>query len=108
MIMKKDKILVSILELNRVSIKIFLLALLFISSVIYILSVNFLSTRGFEIKRLQRELSRVKKANLEISFELNSLSSADNVLRNVKNLGLEPIKNQEYLIVSQKNIAVSK
>lgn len=108
MIIRKDKILVSILELNRVSIKIFLLALLFISSVIYILSVNFLSTRGFEIKRLQRELSRVKKSNLEASFELNSLSSADNVLRNVKNLGLEPIKSQEYLIVSQKNIAVSK
>lgn len=96
------------LKANTIGVKLAMLAVLIVFSLLYLLSVNSLSTQGFKIKTLQSQLSALKKENLELSYSLDSQNSAQVVMEKAAQLGLEHPVEREYVLANARNVALSK
>jgi|GEM_PF-4488883 len=96
------------LKANTVEVKLALLGLLFMTALLYLMSVNSLSTQGFKIKKMNTDLGALKKENLELSFSLDTQNSAQIVMDKAAQLGLEHPAAREYVLASSHNVALSR
>ena len=72
------------------------LAVLVVLSVMYLLEVNTLSTQGYEIKKLERQLVQLKETEKKLQLEGASLQSIQSIQDSVKALNLVPSKAVNY------------
>lgn len=73
---------------------VFLLGLL---GIIYLMQVNSSSTKGYEIKSLERQLTDLKEVNKRLEIETASLKSIQNIEGQVKTLNLVPSGKVYYV-----------
>ena len=63
----------------------------------YITQVNSISTKGYEIKKLETKLNEIKESNKRLELQAASLKSINNLESEVKTLNLVPSGDTNYL-----------
>lgn len=74
-----------------------LVALIFLFGVLYVLQVNSLSTRGYEVKNLEQRMAELKEQNKRLEIEAASLRSIQNIEDDLQALNLVPSTHIEYI-----------
>ena len=63
---------------------------LFIAGVLYLLQVNALATRGYEIKKLEKRILELKEANRRLELESTALKSIETIESQARILNFVP------------------
>ncbi len=71
--------------------------LLIIIGIVYLVQVNSLSTKGYEIKKLEAKLLELKESHARLELEAAALKSIQNLEAIVKTLNLVPSGGVNYL-----------
>lgn len=77
-------------EYNTQGLGFWIAALIVIFGGVYLVQVNDTSTKGYEIKTLERRLAEVRDANKRLELETGSLQSIQRIEGTVKTLNLVP------------------
>ena len=70
---------------------------LFTLGIIYLMQVNSLSTKGYEIKKLEQRLVELKEANGRLELESRSLKAVETIQSEAKLLNLVPSGGVNYV-----------
>lgn len=90
--------------LARVKILIFIL--LIISGIAYFWQINSLSTRGFKIKELEKDIQQLKLDNQKLELEATNEQSMFNLDEQIKRLNMVELTQVEYLRPTGPAVAV--
>jgi len=70
--------------------------LVVIVGIAYVAQVNSSSTRGFEVKDLQKHISTLRVENEQMQYQVDAQESVDHVTKELKMLGLVPVDQVAY------------
>lgn len=73
-----------------------LMILLFILGVVYLLQINNLSTKGYEIKKLDQRLVELKGQSERLELEARALKAVETIQAQAKLLNLVPSRGVNY------------
>jgi cell division protein FtsL len=73
---------------------IFVLIIFF--GIMNLIILNKASTRGYELRNLERRITELKKENQRLNLEISRLSSPQLLEESAKNLGMEQIRKIRY------------
>lgn len=96
-ITKKDKIIFCS--------KVILLFCIFFVGILYLFQINKISTKGYEISRLESENSQLEYDNKIIEVQIASFTSLDSLKDRLKDKKMLAINDIKYLNVVDNNIA---
>lgn len=91
---KKSK---KIIMMPRINFGLMILALLIIFSVLYLWEVSDISTKGYEIRTLERELGQAQEQKQRLELEAAALKSAQNLEADAKAWNLVPSAGVNYV-----------
>ena len=74
-----------------------LAGLLIVAGVLYLLETNNLSTKGYEIKKLDKRLIELEERNKRLELEAASLKSIQSIESQIRTLNLVPMTSVDYL-----------
>lgn len=74
-----------------------LLALLVLMGTFYVVSINSLSTKGYEIKKLRADLENVKQSSHKLELEANNLQSLKTIESGLDQSSFVAVQRIEYL-----------
>lgn len=96
--MRKQKVAVSSNKISKAHAGALLTLALF--SVVYLISVNALATKGYEIKELERGIAAQKKENERLQLEIIEKQSMASLQKNIAELGLVSSDKVQYIAPS--------
>ncbi len=82
--------------------------LVVIVGVAYIAQANHSSTKGFEMKDLQKSIGKLSVANEQLEYQVAQAQSVDHVATNLKMLGMVPVGSISYTTVGGSSVAVNR
>lgn len=85
--------------------KIIVAAMVVLTTGVYVWQINSLSTSGYKIKELQRNLSTLKKENKDLQNKVVSLRSMDKLEAEISQLAMTNVAKVEYIKPTNKEIA---
>jgi len=74
----------------------------------YLTQTNLTATNGFEIKKLESEISRLQEDNKNFNLAYIKLQSMDQIVSGAKEMDLVPADNIEVLTVSDNVVAINR
>ncbi len=74
-------------------------------SVLYLVQVNALATKGYQIKDLEKRISEQKKQNERLQMKIIERQSLGSLQEKVDSLGLVRTERIEYLKASSQSVA---
>lgn len=80
----------------KINLGFWLLCLTFAVGVAYLVQVNGLATKGYEIKKLEQKLTELKEIDKRLELEMTSLQSIQSIESEVKVLNLVPSSGVNY------------
>lgn len=89
-----------------VSWNIVLLALMLVSSTIYVIQVNRASMRGFHLREVERHLEAVRSDVMALDDRIATLSSVQSLTQRADQLGLVSADRLEFVNPASKSYAV--
>jgi hypothetical protein len=87
------------LNLN-LALRLFLVGLVCFGVFAYVLTVNNGSVKGFEISKLESQISELSRQNQEFSDKMETTKALSNLEEKAKNLEMVSVSKIEYLNVS--------
>lgn len=75
-----------------------LMSLLFVLGVSYLLQVNSISTKGYEIKKLEQRLLELKEINERLEIETRSLQAIETIEVETRTLNLVPAASVSHVL----------
>lgn len=96
---RKTKTLDSTTQINLI-----LLSLIVILGLTYLFVINSLSTKGYEIKKLQSQLNQLESEQKSLQVQASNLQSIDHIQQTAKLLNFVPATNVTY--VNDSNYAL--
>lgn len=97
-IMRKQKVALSCNKLSKTHAVALLTLALF--SVVYLISVNALATKGYEIKELERDIAAQKKENERLQLGIIEKQSMASLQKKIAELGLVSADSVQYITPS--------
>lgn len=96
--MRKQKVAVSCNKLSKAHAVVLLTLALF--SVVYLISVNALATKGYEIKELERGITAQKKENERLQLQIIEKQSMSSLQKKIAELGFVSSDSVQYITPS--------
>ena len=84
-------------KMGRVTLSFLLVALVCAAGVFYIFEVNNLATKGYEIRNLENQLSKLKKENENLRIQEAELKSMYKIEEKTRELNMVVPKDVSYL-----------
>ncbi|MDI6778211.1 MAG: cell division protein FtsL [Patescibacteria group bacterium] len=84
-------------KMGRVTLSFFLVTLICALGVFYIFEVNNLATKGYEIDKLEKQLSNLQKENERLQIQAAELKSMYKIEEKTKDLNMIAPKDVSYL-----------
>jgi hypothetical protein len=81
---------------NSAKIGLLIASLLAVCGIFYLVEVNSTSTKGYEIKTLEKQLTELKETNKRLELEVSSLKAIQNLETTVQTLNLVPSGAMKY------------
>lgn len=85
------------LEKARSTLGIWLAVFIVLLGLVYVIEVNTTSTKGYEIKALESQLTDLKEQNKRLELESSSLKSIQHLQETAKTLNLGPSGKVRYI-----------
>lgn len=79
------------------SSSVLIVALLVVSTGIYLYSINGSAVRGYQMKQVEKEIQNLKKENEDLKIKEAELKSLYRIEESSKNLNMESLKNVSYI-----------
>jgi len=95
-VFRKRKFLAS-MEINLKTANIVVSGLIVVMTVGYLVQINSLATKGYQIKDLENKITSLKQEKADLELEALSLQSMGNVAEKVQGLGMVSAGEPEYL-----------
>jgi len=92
-------------KIDREKIGLAVFLALIISGFAYLALINSVSTRGFEIKSLEKKVESLRKENERLQMEAVELQSMNTIAAASKKLSLEPVEKVEYVSTGYSSVA---
>lgn len=74
----------------------------------FIAQVNHSSSKGFQMKDLQKQMNQLTVANEQLEYQVAQAQSVDHVATHLKMLGMVPVKSVAYTSVGGSSVAVNR
>lgn len=74
-----------------------ILTIIVISGSVYLIEVNSLATKGYQIKELESKIADLKNEKSDLEIEVLSLQSISVVREKIEGLGLVSLEKSDYL-----------
>ena len=81
---------------GKLNFGLWVFTLLLVFGVMYIFVANNLSTRGYEMKKIQQQLDQLSDINKKLEIEASELKSIESIKTEVKSLNLVPGSSVKY------------
>lgn len=101
----REKKIKSMKSRKLLFLKISLLALIVVFSVLYLYQINKISTKGFEISKLEKDVATLEYENKSIQVEIANYSSIENLKERLKDKKMLAVNEIKYISVIDNNIA---
>lgn len=95
-------------RLNQRSWLIMILVAVCVSGLLYLVQVNALATKGYEIKDLETQASELKQKNKKIKLQITELRSTERLAKEVERLELIEVTRVEYLKANGTSVAINR
>lgn len=82
-----------------------ILALLVVLTVAYVVELNVVSRRGFQVRTLDTRLQTLREENRKFNIQLAELQSMTGIEDRIAALGLVPSADVQYLTVGPESVA---
>lgn len=79
-----------------------------VSSVCYLVQINCLATKGYEIQELDTKVSELKEINKKMQIEVTSLRSTERITQEIENLEMVDVAMVEYLQPNGSTVAINR
>lgn len=89
-----------IFKFGKVNLQVFNITLgvmIVVMGVSYLVQINGLATKGYQIKELEQQIAELKEYNSDLELEALSLQSMESVKDKVASLGLVEVGEMQYL-----------
>ncbi len=100
---KKKKKNLSFFTLKKINIGLFLF--LFVVSFAYILLVNNITVKGFELRDLRAQINDLNEENRSLETNLMSMKAYGNIYSQVEDLNMVAIADFDYINLSDFSVA---
>jgi cell division protein FtsL len=87
-------------KLDKKAIGLFLICLICFSLLTYLVQINNMATRGFEIRELEDQIKLLKQDNQHLELQLIDLQSMTYISQQIKHLNLVEAHDVQYLDTS--------
>lgn len=74
-----------------------LVSLLAVLGVAYLIELNLISQRGFEVRKLEVRLQKLRETNSKFQLQLAELESMNGIEARIAELGMIPVGSVEYV-----------
>lgn len=80
----------------KINLGLWVISLIFVIGVAYLIQVNSITTKGFEMEKLEQNLTSIKETNKRLELEMASLKSIQTIESEVNTLNLVPSSGVNY------------
>lgn len=88
--------------------KIVLAAFALLICVAYLSVINISAVKGYEIRKIENEISELRKENKKLQIQVAELNSSYNIKEEVGNLNMVEAENVVYISESGQAVAIKK
>lgn len=74
-----------------------LVVILAVLGVAYLIELNLISQRGFEVRRMEERLAEFRDVNAKLQLKVAELESMNGIETRISQLGMVPIEQVEFL-----------
>jgi len=89
-------------------IKLLVIFLFFMIAAVYLGIINTSAVKGYEVKKVEQEIEKLKKENKQLQIQEAELNSFYNIKDNVSNLNMVEAKDVVYIDNNDQSVAVKK
>lgn len=97
---------IKMISISTKILNVTLITLLFVFSFAYLVQMNSLSTKGYQIKELESKISDLQQDSKDLELQVFELKSMDNIKSKVSQLNMVKVDKVEYL--SPTPVALAK
>ena len=87
---------------------IILISLISFSGLLYLVQINSLATKGYEMKNLDEQISELKSKNKRLEIQIAELSSTERILAQLDKLEMVEVARVEYLKANGTSVAINR
>ena len=95
-----------IFRLSRVGVIISLTAIVFVLGLLYLSQANSMAASGYDINKLEQQQDELKTENQQLQVQASRLQSIESVSDGIKNSGMVPVGQINY-VPSSTNVATA-
>lgn len=89
-------------------VKIIAIVLCFMACAVYLGIINTTAVKGYEVRKVEQEIERLKKDNKQLQIQEAELNSFYNIKDNVGNLNMVEAKDVVYIDNNDHTVAIKK
>jgi len=82
------------------------IALILTMGTLYLVQVNRATTKGYQIRDLEKKIQAIEDSNRKVQLEVAELQSLDSVEERIKELGMVPVSNVKYIKTPGSTVAL--
>jgi cell division protein FtsL len=94
----------SLLKLEVLNIAVIVLIL--VMGTMYLVQVNRATTKGYQIRDLEKRINLIEESNQKAQLEIAELQSLDSIEERMETLGMVPVDRMQYVKVPGTSVAV--
>ena len=95
-------------QLNSRAWLLVLFAAIFVTGVFYLIQVNSLATKGYQIKDLDNKVAELKDMNKKLEVEVTELRSTARINHEIEKLNMVAVSRFEYLKANGTSVAINR
>jgi cell division protein FtsL len=82
------------------------MALILVMGALYLVQVNRATTKGYQIRDLEKKIQAVEDSNRKIELEVAELQSLDSIEERIDKLGMVPVDHIDYVKTPGATVAL--
>lgn len=82
------------------------ICLIMVMGTLYLVQVNRATTKGYEIRDLEKRINRLEENSQRAKLEIAELQSIDSIQQRIGKLGMVPVNHVEYVKLPGTSVAM--
>ena len=104
---KSKRSLLEGIKVNSFIISLIIVGLIVISGTLYLVQVNYVATKGYQIRDFEQKINTLKDQNKKLSVEIIKLQSSVELEKKIRELSMVRVNQFDYLTRSDNAVAVA-
>jgi len=87
-------------------LNIVVIVLILVMGTMYLVQVNRATTKGYQIRDLEKRINKIEESNQKAQLEIAELQSLDSIEQRMEKLGMVPVDRIHYVKIPGTSVAV--